>query len=301
MPSLRFAVVVPLALAACSSAPDRIEPPGIETGVVPDAGDTCYEVAGSGPAVVLIHGGFGDRRMWDDHFLPLAEDHLVVRYDLRGFGRTPAPRAEYSPVDDLRQLLDALDVERATLVGNSMGGALAIDFALVHPQRVEGLVTVASGLSGFPGTPEERAPYKAEFDELNAAFARAQSEGPESGIELWLASPMVVVASRATGTAARLRRMITENTGIFTIDHWPFEKLDPPAARRLSEVRAPTLVVAGGRDTPLMRDVSARIARGIPGARLLVIEEADHLPQMVAPAEFRAALDELLARVESAR
>lgn len=283
------------------SAPEPREVELVRPDVVAGAGDTYFEVAGSGPAIVLVHGGFGDRRMWDDHFEALAKDYRVVRYDLRGFGRTPAPTAAYSPVDDLRRLLDELGIERATLVGNSMGGGVSIDFTLVHPERVEGLVLVATALNGFPATEADRARFAGELDALGAVFQEAGQSGPERGIDLWLQHPMVAVTSRALATRAHLRRMITENTPIFTLKHWPVEPLDPTANERLGEVRVPTLVIAGQRDTPLMRATSARAAAGIPSAELVVIAGADHLPQMIAPEEFREALDVLLERVAHAR
>ncbi len=285
-------VLTALLVGSCAST--RRAEPEVRTGLVAvEGGETYYEVSGSGDAIVLVHGGFGDRRMWDDHFLALASDHRVVRYDLRGFGRSPAPSAEYSPVDDLRRLLDALGIDRATLVGNSMGGTLSLDFALVHPDRVDKLVLVASAVGGFPGTPEERAPFAREFDEINAAFAEAAAD-PERGIELWLASPMVAVTSASPRTSALLRRMITENRGMFRLEHWPMERLDPPAIRRLSEIAAPTLVIAGELDTPYMQESVARAVSGIDGARLVVFEGADHLPQMVAPQRFRDVLFEFL-------
>lgn len=299
MRALHVLASIALLLAAgCTSTPREVDV--VRSGVVAGAGDTYYEVSGAGPAIVLVHGGFGDRRMWDDHVASLAEDHRVVRYDLRGFGRTPTPRAAYSPVDDLRRVLDELGVERATIVGNSMGGALAIDFALVHPERVEGIALVAAGLGGFPSQ-EERPEFAADLDAMNTAFETAAREGPARGVELWMQSPMVVVASRDPATSAKLRTMITDNAGIFALEHWPFEPLDPPAARRLGDVRVPTLVVAGGRDTPLMLAAARRTAAGIRDAELVVIESADHLPQMVAPREFRDALDDLLARVAKRR
>ncbi len=269
--------------------------------VAVEGGETWYEVAGSGDAVVLIHGGFGDHRMWDDHFRALASDHRVVRYDLRGYGRSPAPQAAYSPVDDLRRLLDELGIARATLIGNSMGGALAIDFALVHPTWVEGLVLVASGIGGFPDTPEDQARFSGEIAAMYAAFQAAREQGPARGVELWLASPMVKVASSLPSTRDHLRRMITENTGMFSMEHWPSEPLDPPAIRRLGEIRAPTMVVAGELDTPWMREAAERAAAGIRASRLVIVEGADHLPQMVAPQLFRAALLDFFERQRRGR
>lgn len=242
-------------------------------------GSIYYETLGEGPAVVLIHGGFGDRRMWDGQFRAFAKGQRVVRYDHRGFGRSAAPQGPYSPVADLLRLLDALNVRRAHLVGNSMGGTLAIDFALTHPERVASLVIVASGPNGLP-VPQ------ADMDAVMKVFRAAETEGTAKSAEMWLAHPMVAVSSRRPGARELLRAMVGENRGVFMMKHWPSEELNPPAARRLGEIRAPTLVVIGGRDTEFSRRMGEEAAKGIAGARKVVMAEGDHLPQMVNPSEF---------------
>lgn len=242
-------------------------------------GSIYYETAGAGAAVVLIHGGFGDRRMWDGQFRALASDYRVVRYDHRGFGRSAAPPARYSPVADLLRLLDRLDIRRAHLVGNSLGGTLAIDFALKHPARVASLVVVASGPDGVP-IPQ------ADIDSVVRVFQAAETGGAEKSAELWLAHPMVAVSSRRPGARELLRAMVSENRGVFLMKHWPSEESNPPAARRLGEIRAPTLVVIGGRDTEGSRRLGEAAAEGIAGAKRVVMADADHLPQMVNPSEF---------------
>ena len=242
-------------------------------------GSVYYETLGSGPPVVLIHGGFGDRRMWDGQFRALASNHRVVRYDHRGFGRSAAPQAPYSPAGDLIRLLDTLNIRRAHLVGNSLGGTLAIDFALKHPERVASLVVVASGPEGLP-VPQ------ADIESVAKVFKAAEAEGVEKSVELWLAHPMVAVSSGKPGARELLRAMVSDNRSVFLMKHWPSEELNPPAARRLGEIRAPTLVVIGGRDTELSRRMGEEAARGIAGAKKVVMADADHLPQMANPPEF---------------
>jgi pimeloyl-ACP methyl ester carboxylesterase len=109
-----------------------------------------YEEAGEGPAVVLVHGGLGDLRMWDGVVPLLAASHRVVRLDVRGFGRSDAPAGEFSPHEDLRALLDGLGIESAALVGLSLGGRIVLDAALELPERVSALVLVAPGVNGLP-------------------------------------------------------------------------------------------------------------------------------------------------------
>jgi pimeloyl-ACP methyl ester carboxylesterase len=133
-------------------------------------GRLYYEVKGRGPTVVLIHGGFGDDRMWNEQWDALARDYRVVRYDHRGFGRSSRPDKAYSAVADLVRLLDELGAKTASLVGNSMGGTMAINFVLQHPERVDRLVVVASGADGFPIPP-------GTTDEIQAVFATAKKDG----------------------------------------------------------------------------------------------------------------------------
>jgi pimeloyl-ACP methyl ester carboxylesterase len=246
-------------------------------------GSIYYETLGKGPAVILIHGGFGDRRMWDGQFQALATNFQVVRYDHRGFGRSPAPRESYSPVDDLLRLLEQLSIRRAHLVGNSMGGTLAIDFALKHPGRVASLVIVAAGARGIP------FPQK-DIDRILAVFKVAEAEGLERAAEQWLAHPMVATTKQAPGARENLRAMVFENKGIFGMKHWPSEAMNPPAAERLKELIVPTLVIIGGRDTEASRGAGEVTAKEIKEAKKIIMAEADHLPQMVNPTKFNRHL-----------
>ena len=108
-----------------------------------------YELAGEGPAVVLVHEGVCDMRMWDELFGVLADEFTVLRYDLRGYGESTLPPGPFSQNGDLLALLDHVGIERAVLVGVSYGGRVALDTAFVAPERISGLVLAASGLSDF--------------------------------------------------------------------------------------------------------------------------------------------------------
>src|ERR687894_2826224 len=123
-----------------------------------------YETMGAGEPLVLLHAGIADRRMWDRQFEALAERYRVVRFDRRGFGRSPLTDGPYAHHEDLRGLLDGLGIERASLVGCSMGGAAAIDFALRYPERVRAMVLVGSAVSGA----ESDEPPPKEWDQLVA-------------------------------------------------------------------------------------------------------------------------------------
>ncbi len=277
-------LVVIVAGAACASSAARVE-----TGTLPVAGgELYYEVAGSGEPVVLIHGGFGDRRMWDDQFEVLARDYQVLRYDHRGFGRSPAPDTAYSPVRDLIALLDRAEMDRAHIVGNSLGGALAVTFAILHPERVRSLTVVASGADGF------RYP-QSDIEAITEVIALMRGGKQEEALTKWLANPMLSVVNTQPAVKEKVERMVRENAGIWTMDAWPQQPLSPSARDRLGRIQVPTLVVIGDRDAASVRRFADSTAGMIPGAERVVIEGTDHLPQMEQPTEFNRLLGEFLS------
>jgi len=249
-----------------------------------------YEVAGQGSPVILIHGGQLDCRIWDDQFPVLARSHRVVRYDVRGFGRSPAATAPWSCTRDLLSLMDQLGIERATLVGLSLGGRIAIDFALDHPGRVAALVVAGPGLSGFDWSDDGRENYM-------KILAAAQAGDLEQAAELWLQSPYMAPAMENAALAARLRALARENARCWLDNPLLERDLAPPAAGRLGEIKAPTLVIVGERDIPDIQRIVTRIASDVPGARKIVVRGAGHMVNMEKPEDFtRALVDFLQAR-----
>ena len=242
--------------------------------------DLWYEDSGSGLPAVLLHEGVVDSRIWDP-FLPYVEGRLrTIRYDQRGYGRSPMWTGPYSAVDDLVSVLDAANVEQAALVGTSRGGRIAIQAALGRPDRVSALVLVASGLAGRPldidVTPEQEARWDAAEERGDLAELAAID------MEIW--APM--------GVDDKLRAMFVENVEASNAD-------DPdnaaPSADRLGEIGVPTLVVTGGRDVAAINELGDLLTREIPGARSAVIQEADHMVQWRAPEELARLVLEFLA------
>ncbi|HJR62457.1 MAG TPA: alpha/beta fold hydrolase [Gemmatimonadaceae bacterium] len=287
------AIALSLVISACGPVRVVTSPPAREGPTVDIESDTVtvpggqlyYEVAGSGPAVVLVHGGFGDRRMWDAQLDAFAARYRVVRYDHRGFGRSPAPDSAYSPTGDLIRLLDHLSIDRAHLVGNSMGAAVVLDFALLHPERVMKVVAAASGANGAPTTEEDGR-------SVIEVFETAATRGTEAAAEMWVKHPMVTVTSSDSSTAPLLRTMVYDNREVFQMRHWPIDSLSPPAFERMGQLRVPVLFVIGDRDIEVVKRIANATAGRVPGARRAIIAGADHLPQMARPMEFnRLVLD----------
>ena len=232
-----------------------------------------YEETGEGPAVVLLHEGLLDRRMWEPQWPVLAERFRTIRFDAPGFGESEPAAGDYVLADVLGGLLDALGVERAGLVGGSMGAKAAIDYSLARPERVTALVAAVPGLSGFS--------FRAYSDEQNArAEAAWKVRDLQALVDLWLEvwAPL--------GTDETLRRIARDCAKTFELP----EEIDPPvpAAGRLRELRVPTLVISGGRDVQGINDICRLLAREVPGARLEVFAGADHLPSYREPERFNA-------------
>ena len=243
------------------------------------------EEAGDGQAVVFLHPGLWDGRSWNEQFGLFSRTYRVLRFDFRGYGRSsrPEPGQSYSHVDDLAAVMDAASVERAALVGCSMGGSTAIDFALEHPSRLSALVLAASGLNAFDDrlTPQE----KAELELLNAPVAEAMEAGDmeraeRARLRIW--APL--------GTENEAGRRITEiafdNIHEMTMDESARRDISPPAIERLEQIKAPTLVLPADKDPLVLRRLSAILADRIPDARLVQIPETDHVVNMRRPAEF---------------
>jgi 3-oxoadipate enol-lactonase len=251
-----------------------------------------YEMKGLGRTVVLIHGGLVDSRMWDDQFKDFAGRYRVIRYDLRGFGKSAFPDGPYSHVEDLHALLKFLKVEKAALVGLSLGGMIAADFALEHPEMVDGLVFAASALRGYQSPPNEKTV---------AVGKAAREQGMQSAIELWLEHPFFATGRGNAAYQRRMRAMLTDNYRYWgpwgpemksVVVTWP----KPPTIERLSEIRVPVLVLIGDKDAANIQAIAELLATKITGARKVVLKNVSHHLNMEKPREFNKVLMDFLGR-----
>jgi pimeloyl-ACP methyl ester carboxylesterase len=254
-------------------------------------GRLAYEVLGSGLDVTLVHPGLWDSRTWDPQ-VPVLVDagYRVTRYDVRGYGRSSRLTGEsYSNVRDLLAILDAAEVMQTALVGCSMGGGIAIDFTLEHPDRVWALMPVASGLGGFEPLEEEEDWWAEREAPIEDAIEAGNLEGAEElRLQIW--APL-----GTDDPAGRLIRDIAfDNLHEITMDESAHEELDPPASHRLGEIDVPTLVVIAEHDPPFMRRIGDLIARGVLGAQKVTTEGADHVVNLQQPEAFDRTLLEFL-------
>lgn len=249
-----------------------------------------YEMAGQGEAVVLLHAGVVDRRMWDEQFLALAESYRVIRYDRRGFGRSTRMAEPFSHHADLAALLAALDIEQAHLVGCSQGGEIALDFALAYPARALSLSLVSSSIGGFEPVGQ---PPQLLLDLIGALQQGDLDQASELAARIWLDGPQRTSDQTSTDLRERVREMARGALVNFGPD--PNEQpLAPQAVTRLSQIQCPTLVVVGALDDPLMATMAEQLAAEIAGARKVVLPDAAHFPNMEQPAAFNRLAREFL-------
>lgn len=263
-----------------------------------------YEVAGSGHPLVLLHGFSVDSREWDGQFQAFADRYRVVRYDLRGFGKSALPTGEaYSHAEDLKALLAYLGMAAAYILGHSLGGAAAITFAVNWPQLADVLILVAPGLDGFElseevAEQEEEREFR-EFEKLVENTAR--ENGIEAAREMWLNNPFAESLRGKPSLLARRNAMIAD----YSMWHWVSP--DPnrrrprdapgPAAEHLDRIRAPTLVIAGERDLPSFHAIADYLQQHIPNARKVIFPGVGHLVPWEDPDGFNETVLNFLTAI----
>jgi 3-oxoadipate enol-lactonase len=259
--------------------------------LVVDGTTIWYEDAGRGPSVVLLNAAGVDSRMWDRQLAPLAERFHIVRFDFPGTGRSPRPESPWAPIELVRGFLDSLDIRDAALVGISLGGGIAVDFAIAHPDRTWALVAVASGARDTSDDASGPLPDEAEL--WDAVLAGDRERAACIYLDLW--AP-VGGSEEDRELAAMVRKnvmMLTQLVGgLVRRPEWS-------AADRLSEIQVPSLVIWGDRDQPLVVAEAERLADGIHAARRVVLPGIDHLVAMRSPAEFTSHVLAFLTEVAS--
>lgn len=271
--------------------------PSIQSGFADVKGARLYyELAGEGASIVMIHAGIADCRMWDGEFEAFARSHRVLRYDMRGYGKSLPVEGEFNLQDDLETLLNKLDVTPPfSLMGCSMGGGLAIDFALSHPDQAANLILVGSDPAGL----ELGAEWPDElFAQSEAAFEAGDVERvAELDMRIWFdgaGRARQDVNGDARRKAKAMAKLVAKHElkGIGTHAR---KDAAIPAAERLHELSMPALIVIGENDLPYLRLAADYMTEKLPAAAKLVLPDAGHLPNLEHPAAFQAAVLRFLA------
>jgi 3-oxoadipate enol-lactonase len=255
-----------------------------------------YEVSGvdSQGAIVLLHAGIADSRMWHGQVPALERSFRVLSVDMRGFGRSPLLSGRVDRADDVRTVLDDAGVLRAWCVGSSLGGMVALEFAIRFPDRVEGLVLVAPGIREWQSSADVVELGRAEDEALEAGD---EERAVDLVARFWLRGTRRDAEPRAN-LLALLRTMQLDACRLPDPDPPPERSLplDPPTLERLSDVTVPTLVVVGEHDIADLQQIASLLASKLPNAERIVLPGAAHLPPLETPAAFNRLLVDYLGR-----
>jgi 3-oxoadipate enol-lactonase len=242
-----------------------------ETVIAVDGGEVwADDSGGSGRPVVLLHPGVGDSRIWEPVLPGLTACWRVIRYDARGFGRSPAPAVPFCLLDDLITVLDRFGLDRVAIVGCSQGGGSALSLAIEHPARVSALVLLCPGVPGYQW-PEQ------SDDELDAEYGRALQAGDVEALaglmqRVWAATGPAPAVMEQLRSAARAE-----------ISSGDLQQPDPPVFSRLGEISVPTSLLVGDADYPPLIEADRHAAARIPECELTMVPGMDHLPPLREP------------------
>ena len=245
-----------------------------------------YETKGRGfPIVFVSSGGILDRRGWDEQFEVFSKHYRAIRYDVRGIGKSARPQTPFSHSQDLFALLRHLKIKRAHVVGLSVGGAIAIDFAIEHPEFVDHLILAASALSSDSKS-------DANLQSLTAISNLAKTKGVEHVTELTLNAPFVLSKGNAAARE-KVRQIYLDNRDVFESGfpvYTLWVPIQPPPESRLKSIRARVLIVRGDADNDVYAAMTDRITKGIPRATTVVIPGGTHFLNLEKPLEFNEAV-----------
>ncbi len=255
-----------------------------------------YEIAGKGQPFVMVHAGVADSRQWNNEFAFFSKDFRVLRYDLRGYGKSEPVAGDFTHLEDLTALLDQLNIRQpSVMMGCSMGGGLAMDFALVHPPRVKALIMAGSGPSGL----KLDVPTPAKFADAEKAYDAGDLDlVAEIETQIWFDG-----MHRSPGQVSQAMRTLAYEMNRNALSHEArhlgkrLPDTQSPAAGRLAELDIPVLIIVGAHDTPYILAAADYMAENIRSARKVLLEDAAHLCNMDHPDTFQRTVRGFLSEL----
>lgn len=253
-----------------------------------------YELTGRAKPLVLIHGWSFDTRCWDDQVPALSQHFRVLRYDLRGFGKSDMPQLgeTYSHTDDLVALLDHLSIERVHVLGHSFGGRIAIDFAFNYPDRILSLLLPDGAVDlDDPPFSEELSAW------IGGTWRKGREEGVEAAKRIWLDGSPLAPAMENSKASVKVRQMVGDYSGWHWENRDPYVGIESYPRQRFADIKAPTLVVLGALNPPYYHEVAAIQSQYIPNSQMVTMEGVGHALNIEDAEEFNRIILEFLSRV----
>jgi len=275
-----------------------------------DIGDAYfyYEMAGEGTPVILIHAHSVDCRMWDQQFFELAKHYKVIRYDLRGYGKTdkPVPGEKFIHAEDLHKLMWFLGIPKAHLVGLSLGAFVAVDFMTLYPEQTLSIAVAGGGIRDSAIPEDANASLRAkiiaeERQKKLASIEAVKKEGIDVYKKRWFDSIMQATGPHKDEMKDKLWQMINEWFAWQALNVEPVWQLDPQVSVQIREKKpnVPVLVIIGQDDWPGSLKSSEYLARIAPKSQKVYLKDAGHFSNMETPIEFNKALMDFLSSVGS--
>lgn len=236
------------------------------TFVTGDGGHLSYQIVGEGDPICFVHGFTLDKSMWERQVDFFSQKYQVITYDLRGFGHSSIPTQRYSHHQDLADLLNYLQIKETYVVGLSLGGEIAIDFALEYPEKVKKLILADSSLSGYKSTVDWNV--------------HIENGGLEMAKKRWLEHRVFAYSQSNEEVKQKLSLIVNNYSGWHWLNKDLRSKAQPLALSRLGGINVPTLILVGEYDLSYFHDISNVLLKGVKGSKRVLIPSAGHMVNM---------------------
>ena len=248
-------------------------------------GELYFERTGSGPALIFIHAGFADRREWAFQVAALSKNFDIIVYDQRGAGNSSIPQSDFSTAADVKALMDYLNLRKVTIVGHSIGGTIALDFALQYPESVSALVLLAPGLNGHNWSKEY-------LEWMQSIWSDPR---PDEMTRKFLEAPFYSVCVSEPRARDKIETMTRESLekalSWKPVEvHWFF----PQAILKLADIKAPTLLMFGGKDSQDIKEIAGQIGKSNIAVKTVELADTDHMLNFEKPHEVNSLIAEFL-------
>ena len=253
-----------------------------------DGGKIYYEEKGQGEAIVFLHPGLTDLRMWNKQVSNLSKNYRVICYDQRGYGKSDIPTEKYSTNKDLLTLLDSLDIEKVNLVGICMGGLHALEFVNEYPNKVEKII--------LSGTAFINWKYPESVNRKNITFSNIVQEGAEKAINTIKTDPFwkqSYPSDKYPEAQKLFLEYLDDNIKAFTVN-WQLKEQDLTIIDKVSEINKPVLIIRPEFEMDYVVDIANYLLKNIEGSNSIDIRGAGHFANMEKPEKFNEIIFEFI-------